>query len=160
MAQKREISSLESAFSEAVLLLREYSHRLNSELNSALSVISRAVARSATNEAKCALVAVKCQLFSHAQLHHAFEMPKHSDRLDAVVDADVGRRSAQTTVSGFVALRFGAAAGFYVMTGVALIAVAICWAFMLETKVTPAPSPSAGKRGGWQMTSGPASGIR
>ena len=42
-----------------------------------------------------------------------------------------------TTVSGFVAQRFGAAAGFYVMTGVALIAVAVCWAFMPETKVTP-----------------------
>ena len=50
-----------------------------------------------------------------------------------------------TTVSGFVAQRFGAAAGFYVMTGVALIAVAVCWAFMPETKVTPALSPSAGK---------------
>jgi hypothetical protein len=85
MAQKIEISSPESAFSEAVLLLREHSHWLNSELASALSVISRAVARSTTNEAKCALVSVKCQLFSHAQLHHALVMPKHSDRLDAVV---------------------------------------------------------------------------
>ena len=85
MAQKIEISSPESAFSEAVLLLREYSHRLNSELASALSMISGAVARSATIEANWVLVAVKCQLFSHAQLHHALEMPKHSDRLDAVV---------------------------------------------------------------------------
>jgi hypothetical protein len=85
MTQKIEISSPGSAFSEAVLLLREYSPRLNSELAFALSVISRAVAHSATNEAKCVLVAVKCQLFGHAQLHHALEMPKHSDRLDAVV---------------------------------------------------------------------------
>jgi hypothetical protein len=38
MAQKIEISSPESTFSEAVVLLREYSHRLNSELASALSV--------------------------------------------------------------------------------------------------------------------------
>ena len=39
-----------------------------------------------------------------------------------------------TTVSGYVAQSFGGAAGFYAMMGVALAAVAVCWAFMPETR--------------------------
>jgi MFS family permease len=39
-----------------------------------------------------------------------------------------------TTLSGYVAQRFGSAAGFYAIMGVALAAVAVCWAFMPETK--------------------------
>jgi len=53
-----------------------------------------------------------------------------------------------TTVSGFVAQSFGAGAAFYVMTGVALIAVAVCWAFMPETKFTASkPEPAKGGEG-------------
>jgi MFS family permease len=51
-----------------------------------------------------------------------------------------------TSVSGFVAQAFGAGATFYAMTGVALIAVAVCWAFMPETKFTGS-KPEPGKQG-------------
>ena len=39
-----------------------------------------------------------------------------------------------TTLSGYVAESFGGAAGFWAIMGVALAAVAICWAFMPETR--------------------------
>ena len=60
-----------------------------------------------------------------------------------------------TTVSGFVAQRFGAAAGFYVMAGVALLAVAVCWVFMPETKVTSSKVEvrKKGGAGGYDMRS-------
>jgi sugar phosphate permease len=48
-----------------------------------------------------------------------------------------------TTVSGYVAQSFGGAAGFYTMMGVALAAVAVCWAFMPEIG---RPSLPAGAR--------------
>jgi hypothetical protein len=48
--------------------------------------------------------------------------------------------AASATVSGFVAQSFGAAAGFYVMTGVAWIAVVVRWAFMPKTKVANSTS--------------------
>jgi MFS family permease len=55
-----------------------------------------------------------------------------------------------TTVSGIVAQSFGAAAGFYAMAGVALLAVAVCWAFMPETRATPSKGAKGetGKEGG------------
>jgi MFS family permease len=39
-----------------------------------------------------------------------------------------------TTASGYVAQSLGGAAGFYFIIGVALAAVAVCWALMPETK--------------------------
>jgi MFS family permease len=39
-----------------------------------------------------------------------------------------------TTLTGYVAESFGGPAGFYAITGVALAALAVCWAFMPETK--------------------------
>jgi MFS family permease len=39
-----------------------------------------------------------------------------------------------TTVSGYVAQRFGSAAGFYSIMAVAMTAAVVCWAFMPETK--------------------------
>jgi len=39
-----------------------------------------------------------------------------------------------TTLSGYVAQTFGGAGGFYSIMAVALAAVAVCWAFMPETK--------------------------
>jgi MFS family permease len=50
-----------------------------------------------------------------------------------------------TTVSGYVAQTFGNAAAFYTIMGVALTAVAVCWAFMSETKGTP-PTTKANTR--------------
>jgi MFS family permease len=51
-----------------------------------------------------------------------------------------------TTLSGYVTQAFGNAAGFYVITGIAIAAVAVCWAFLPETKDTHA-EPERGKSG-------------
>jgi MFS family permease len=51
-----------------------------------------------------------------------------------------------TTLSGYVTQGFGNAAGFYAITGVAIAAVTVCWAFMPETKETRA-KPEPGKLG-------------
>jgi sugar phosphate permease len=42
--------------------------------------------------------------------------------------------SLSTTLSGYVAQNVGSTAGFYAVMGVALTAVAVCWAFMPETR--------------------------
>jgi MFS family permease len=56
--------------------------------------------------------------------------------------------AVSTTVSGFVAQSFGAGSAFYVMAAVALIAVAVCWAFMPETKFAASkPEPVKGGKG-------------
>jgi MFS family permease len=49
-----------------------------------------------------------------------------------------------TTLSGYVTQDFGNATGFYAITGVAIAAVAVCWAFMPETKDARA-KPEHGK---------------
>lgn len=67
---------------EARLLLREYSHRINNEFASAISIVSMAAMRSTTDEAKCTLTAVKDRLFNYAQVHHALEMPESSVLID------------------------------------------------------------------------------
>ncbi|MGB8744157.1 MAG: transporter [Xanthobacteraceae bacterium] len=82
MIQAIETSSSEARFSEAQLLLEEFSHRINNELSSAISMISIAAARSAANETKCVLSAVRDQLFNYAELHHALQMPEHSTPID------------------------------------------------------------------------------
>jgi two-component sensor histidine kinase len=68
---------------EARLLLREFSHRINNEFASAISVISIAAARSANNEAKVALAAVQNRLHNYALVHHALQMPEHTSYIDA-----------------------------------------------------------------------------
>jgi two-component sensor histidine kinase len=83
MAQTIEISSSDGAFAEARLLLREYSHRINNEFASAISVVSIAAARSSNEQTKAALKAVETQLQSYAQVHHVLQMPEHSTRIDA-----------------------------------------------------------------------------
>jgi two-component sensor histidine kinase len=80
-----EISSSKQYASEAHLLLREFSHRINNELTSAIATISLAAARAANTEAKAALAAVEDQLQNYAQVHHALQLPEHSSRIDAVV---------------------------------------------------------------------------
>ncbi len=69
-------------FSDAGLLLREFSHRINNEFTSAISVLSIAAARSANEEVKAALGAVRDQLHNYAKVHHALQMPEHSFRID------------------------------------------------------------------------------
>jgi two-component sensor histidine kinase len=83
MIQTIETSSPAAHFSEARLLLREYSHRINNELASAIGMISVAAARSANDQAKAALNAVQDQLQNYAQVHHALQMPEHSTSIDA-----------------------------------------------------------------------------
>jgi two-component sensor histidine kinase len=82
MMQLIEIQSSERFSSEARLLLREFSHRINNEFTSAIGAISIA-ARSANNEAKAALAAVQDQLQNYAQVHHALQLPEHSSCIDA-----------------------------------------------------------------------------
>jgi len=69
---------------EARLLLREFSHRINNEFASAIGVISIAAARSADDEAKVALAAVRDRLQNYALVHHALQMPKDVSCIDAV----------------------------------------------------------------------------
>jgi two-component sensor histidine kinase len=78
-----EIPSSESDFPEARLLLREFSHRVNNEFASAIAAISIAATRSASVEAEAALSAVRNQLQSYAQVHHALQMPEHTICIDA-----------------------------------------------------------------------------
>lgn len=48
----------------------------------AIGIIFIAAIRSTTDEAKCALAAVKDRLFNYAQVHHALEMAECSARID------------------------------------------------------------------------------
>ena len=68
---------------EARLLLREFSHRINNEFASAIGVISIAAARSADDEAKVALAAVRDRLQNYALVHHALQMPEDASCIDA-----------------------------------------------------------------------------
>jgi len=68
---------------EARLLLREFSHRINNEFASAIGVISIAAARSADDEAKVALAAVRDRLQNYALVHHALQMPEDVSCIDA-----------------------------------------------------------------------------
>jgi two-component sensor histidine kinase len=64
------------------LLLREFSHRINNELTSAISVISLAAKRCDDNEARTALAAVGGRLESFASVHHALQMPEYTTTID------------------------------------------------------------------------------
>jgi hypothetical protein len=55
MMQSIEIPSSKQSSSEARLLLREFSHRINNEFTSAIGAISVAAAHSTNNEAKAVL---------------------------------------------------------------------------------------------------------
>jgi two-component sensor histidine kinase len=85
MDQAAEISSSDRAFSEARLLLREYSHRINNEFAAAISFVSIAAARSSNEQTKAVLTAVETQLLSYAHVHHVLQMPEHGTRIDASV---------------------------------------------------------------------------
>jgi MFS family permease len=53
--------------------------------------------------------------------------------------------SASTTLSGLIVERFELQAGFFAMAGVALLGVALFWAFMPETRPEPAGPGRAGR---------------
>jgi two-component sensor histidine kinase len=69
--------------SEAGLLLREFSHRINNEFASAIGLISVAAARCQSGTAKAVLDAVQDQLHNYARVHHALQMPEYSILTDA-----------------------------------------------------------------------------
>jgi two-component sensor histidine kinase len=77
------IAAYDCAGFDERLLLREYTHRMNNELASAISAISIAAARSASTDAKAAFSAVEELLHNYAQVHHALQMPEYSLRIDA-----------------------------------------------------------------------------
>ena len=83
MTQTMELSISDRSFSDAELLLREYSHRINNEFASAIGVISIAAARTLDDQAKAALAAVRERLENYAEVHHALQMPEHSTSIDA-----------------------------------------------------------------------------
>jgi two-component sensor histidine kinase len=83
MMQIAENSSAEQYSLEARLLLREFSHRINNELASAIGMISVAARHLGSGEAKAALAAVQDRLHNYARVHHALQMPEHSSRIDA-----------------------------------------------------------------------------
>jgi two-component sensor histidine kinase len=83
MMQMMEGSSTEQYPSEARLLLREFSHRINNEFTSAIGMISVVAGHVADSEAKAALAAVQDRLHSYARVHHALQMPEHNGHIDA-----------------------------------------------------------------------------
>ncbi len=68
---------------ETRLLLREFTHRVNNDFTSAISVVSLAAARSRSEEVKAALSAVQDRLQSYAKVHRALQIPEHTTQIDA-----------------------------------------------------------------------------
>jgi two-component sensor histidine kinase len=64
------------------LLLREFSHRINNELASAIGAISVAARRSGNREVKTTLRSVEDQLHHYAQIHRVLQMPEHMVGVD------------------------------------------------------------------------------
>ena len=65
------------------LLLAELLHRVNNEFTSAVSVVSRAAARSGSDEVKTTLAAVSERLLAYAEVNRALQVPSHSVEIDA-----------------------------------------------------------------------------
>jgi two-component sensor histidine kinase len=64
------------------LLLREFSHRINNELASAISLISLAAHRCNSNEAKSAFATVQDRLECYAHVQHSLQMPEYSTAIE------------------------------------------------------------------------------
>lgn len=64
------------------LLLREFSHRINNELSSAISLISLAAKRSQNSEVQATLAAVQDRLQGYASVHHSLQMPECSTTVE------------------------------------------------------------------------------
>src|ERR1043165_9072279 len=64
------------------LLLREFSHRINNELASAIGLVSVAANRCDNNEARATLAAVRDRLQSFARVHHSLQMPEYTTTID------------------------------------------------------------------------------
>lgn len=83
MSQLNKISSSKCPSPEEWLLFREYTHRINNELTSAISAISLAATRSASAEVKAALTAVIERLENYARVDRALRMPERTSNMDA-----------------------------------------------------------------------------
>jgi two-component sensor histidine kinase len=64
------------------LLLREFSHRINNELMSAISLISVAAHRCNGEEARAALTSVLDRLENYASVQHSLQMPEYSTTIE------------------------------------------------------------------------------
>ena len=67
---------------EDAVLLHELNHRINNEFASAISVVSRAAARSSNNAVKLALTNVTELLHRYAEVHRALEVPEPNTTID------------------------------------------------------------------------------
>ncbi|HEY4918508.1 MAG TPA: sensor histidine kinase [Xanthobacteraceae bacterium] len=73
----------ELAPSGSELLLAELVHRINNEFTSAVCIISRAAARSESDDVKATLAAVSERLMDYALVHRALQMPTEHAEIDA-----------------------------------------------------------------------------
>ncbi len=64
------------------LLLREFTHRINNELASAICLISVAAHRCSSSEARTALTTVLDRLENYASVHHSLQMPEYSTTIE------------------------------------------------------------------------------
>jgi len=81
--QMTESSPTEQYSSDARLLLREFSHRINNEFASVIGIISVAAGHLDCGEGRAALAAVQDRLHNFARVNHALQMPEHGIRIDA-----------------------------------------------------------------------------
>jgi len=81
--QSIDMAGAQHPVSEAGLLLREFSHRINNEFTSAIGLISAAAARCESGTAKAVLDAVQDGLHNYARVHHALQMPEYGILTDA-----------------------------------------------------------------------------
>jgi two-component sensor histidine kinase len=70
-------------FPQEGVLLHELNHRISNEFCCAISIVSRAAARSTNKEVKAALTNVAELLHHYAEVHCALQMPEHGIRTDA-----------------------------------------------------------------------------
>jgi two-component sensor histidine kinase len=81
-APKLSEPSFEHGGAAERLLLREFSHRINNELASAISLISVAGHRCNSDEAKSALATVQDRLECYAHVQHSLQMPEYSTSIE------------------------------------------------------------------------------
>jgi two-component sensor histidine kinase len=67
---------------DAQLLLREFTHRINNEFTSAISVIAIAAARSKSRHVKQIFSEVQDKIQAYAEVHHALQMAEHVTLVD------------------------------------------------------------------------------
>jgi len=83
MSQLNKVSFSKRPSPEEWLLFREYTHRINNELTSAISAISLAAMRSASEEVRAALTAVIERLENYARVDRALRMLERATSMDA-----------------------------------------------------------------------------